>query len=54
MKRIAQSIFAAAIVCALAWVSGFDFSERSVTSLFVSSLAISAFLMVYIYPRKKD
>jgi hypothetical protein len=47
MKRIVRSIFAVAIVCAFAWIAGFDFDERGVNAFFTAFLAASIALIFY-------
>jgi hypothetical protein len=50
MKRILCSIGAGLVVCLLAWLSGFDFSERGDGALFVAICALIAAGWVYAYP----
>lgn len=50
MKRILCSIGAGLIACLLAWLSGFDFNERGVDTLFVAIYALIFAGFAYAYP----
>lgn len=50
MKRLLASIAAALVVCALAWIGGFDFNERGFDALFVAFYALLAAGLTYICP----
>lgn len=51
MKRILTSISFALLVPALAWVGGYDFSERGHESFVVCLWTIGVFAAAYTYPR---
>lgn len=50
MKRALCSIGAGLIVCGLAWVAGFDFTERGYTAFCVAVASLWAVFLVCTYP----
>jgi hypothetical protein len=54
MKRFLASILTVAVVCAIAWLFGFDFDKRGVNAGFLAVLAIYCGGAVYIFPGWKE
>lgn len=50
MKRLLASILAAAVVCAIAWIFGFDFDKRGAEAGFLAVITIWCGGAVYLFP----
>ena len=48
MKRIIVAISAGAVVCAAAWIGGFDFNERGQVAVFVFLASVAASVYGYL------
>lgn len=54
MKRVTFSLLVVAIICAIAWLFGFDFDKRGVEAGFLAAFAIYCGGAVYFCPGWKE
>jgi hypothetical protein len=50
MKRVIGSLAAGGVVCAIAWLNGFDFDHRGFGASFTAYCSVAVALFVYVCP----